>query len=105
MRQHWYLLIFALLLSARLGFAQGERKPEIFVGYSNLQAEGLPDRNNPNNFFSNSFFSNRATLHGGTVAGTVFPFGSYAITGDFSFNRQSRSADFSGGKNSEKTNI
>src|SRR5262245_686579 len=94
-----------LLLSSVSLFAQGERKPEVFVGYSNLQAEGLPNRNNSTSFFSNNFLNQRGTMHGANVAGTLFPIENIAVTGDLSFNRQSRSADFSGGKSSERTDI
>ncbi len=104
-RKGSYALLPTIMLCAASLFAQSERKPEIFVGYSNLQAEGLPNRNNPNNFFSTSFLNRRGTMHGGNVEGTLFPFQNFGITGDLSFNRQSRSADFNGGENSEKTDI
>ena len=55
-----------LLVFTTAGAAQ---RPEIFVGYTNLQAEGLPNRNNPNWVFDTEFFRDRTTLHG--VNGSV----------------------------------
>jgi len=96
-----------ILVSALSSFAQNDRRPEFFVGYSNLQAEGMPDRNDPNNFFSNSFLNRRTTLHGLDGEVTLYPIASSIIglTGNISFNRKHRSADVSGGSNSENTNV
>jgi opacity protein-like surface antigen len=101
----FFLLPTLLLLSSVQGFAQFERKPEIFVGYSNLQAEGLPDRDNSNTFFSTDFLSRRGSMHGVNIEGTVFPSETIGATGDLSFTRQGRSVDVNGSSNSEKTDI
>ena len=57
-------LIPLLLLPAASLFAQSEGKPEVFVGYSNLQGQGLQDQN--------GLFNNRATLHGFDTEVTPF---------------------------------
>jgi opacity protein-like surface antigen len=99
------LTFTVLMLSATGLFAQSERKPEFALGYSNLQAQGLPDRNNLTGIFGTDFFNNRTTLHGFDAEGTIFPFERFGITGDFSFNRDSRSSDFLAGTNSLTTDI
>jgi opacity protein-like surface antigen len=98
-----YLLLALVFLSTPV-FGQRERKPEIFVGYSNLQAEGLQDRDDSGSFFGSNFFTRRG-LHGANAEVTVFPFAIFGLTGDFSFNRKERSFDFTGRSNSEKTTI
>ncbi len=103
--QRWCLLIAIFMLSTMSVFAQGVRKPEIFVGYSNLQGEGVADRNDPNSFFSPNFTSGRGTLHGGNAEVTFFPIETIGLTADLSFNRRHRSIDASAGSDSENTNI
>ncbi len=82
--------VVCMLITAPLAAAQG---PEFFIGYSNLQAEGLPERNDPSWVFNTDFFRARTTLHGvnaelsGYVKGVGF-------TGDFSFNRKGRTDAF-----------
>ena len=76
-------LIPLLLLPAASLFAQSERKPEVFFGYSNLQGQGLQDQN--------GLFNNRATLHGFDTEVTPFLGDRFGITGDFSFNENGRS--------------
>ena len=56
----------AVLMSAQLANAQA-KVPEWFIGYSNLQAQGLPDRNTPGWIFDTAFFQDRSTLHGANV--------------------------------------
>jgi opacity protein-like surface antigen len=99
------LLIAIFMLSTLSVFAQGVRKPEIFVGYSNLQGEGVADRTDPSDFFSPSFSSGRGTLHGGNAEVTFFPFEMFGLTADASFNRKHRSIEASEGSDSENTNI
>ena len=69
---------------------------KIFVGYSNLQAEGLQNNNTPPNLFNSDFFRDRTTLHGvdGSITGAYKGVG---LTGDVSFNRHSLDQDISGG--------
>jgi opacity protein-like surface antigen len=90
-------LIVLFLLSTASLFAQSERKPELFFGYSNLQAQGLAD--------SNGFFNNRATLHGFDTAVTPFFGDRFGITGDFSFNENGQTSNFSNGSDSVKTDV
>ena len=86
-------------------FAQSERKPEIFFGYSNLQAQGLPDRNNSTGIFGSDFFNNRTTLHGFNTEVSGFLADTFGITGSFSFNENSRSNSTLSRTDSVKTDI
>jgi len=98
-KQRACALVGMLLLSTICLFAQDEREYEVFVGYSNLQAEGLRDTNNSPD--------RRATMHGFNADGTlvsVLDLG-IGITGDVSFNRQSRSVDVVNGTDSEHTDV
>jgi opacity protein-like surface antigen len=77
---------------------------EFFVGYTNLQSEGLPNRNTPGWVFDNSFFRNRSTQHGANVALSGFATNWFSLTGDVSFARQSESAgNGAGGTNETRT--
>jgi opacity protein-like surface antigen len=99
-------MLVVLMVSVVSVFAQGEdRKPEVFIGYSNLQAEGLSDTNDPNGFLSNDFFNRRTTLHGINGEVTLFPFQTFGITGDVSFNRKGRSVSVTNGSNSQDTDV
>jgi opacity protein-like surface antigen len=101
-----YSALFMLLLSSISAFAQNERRPQVFVGYSILQAEGMPDRDD-SNFFSNSFTTHRGTLHGINGEVMVYPLESslLGLTGNISFNREGRSADVSSVSNEETTDV
>jgi opacity protein-like surface antigen len=99
------LVLILLLASAPALFAQSDRKTEISVTYSNLQAQGLPDKNNSNGIFGTDFFNNRTTLHGFDAEVTTFPTGTFGLTGDFSFNENRRSDDFFLRRNSLRTDI
>jgi opacity protein-like surface antigen len=96
-----YMLLAILLFCSVSVFAQGEHNPEIFLGYSNLQAEGFRDTNNPNSVLTNDFFRDRTTLHGINGEATVFPFDMFSLTGDLSFNRKKRKTDVTNGSDSE----
>jgi opacity protein-like surface antigen len=85
-------------------FVSAQQSPEVFVGYSNLQGEGLPARNDPNWPFNTSFFSSRTTLHGVNAAITGY-MENFGITGDFSFNRKGRTEDFTGGRDNQHTDV
>ena len=62
--KRYVLLTGVLMLCSISLFAQSERrKPEIFLGYSNLQAQGLPDKNNVTGIFESDFLNSRTTLH------------------------------------------
>src|SRR5215475_5416482 len=72
---------------------------KVFVGYSNIQAEGLANRNtNLPDVLNTSFFQDRSTLHGGNVevTGAVKGIG---LTADASFNRNHQGTDVTGGHN------
>ncbi|HVG35289.1 MAG TPA: outer membrane beta-barrel protein [Pyrinomonadaceae bacterium] len=93
MRKLFVLVIF-MFICASLGLAQ-DRRPEIFVGYSNLQAEGIPSQElNQTNSFDDEVFGERAGLHGvnAEITGYVTP--RFGLTGDFSYHQRTRS--FSG---------
>jgi opacity protein-like surface antigen len=85
-----FLLLTCMFVIAPLSFAQSDKRAEVFIGYSNLQAEGLPNPNGPSAFLTN-FFERRTTLHGVDAEVTGFPSKRFGITGDFSFNRKDRS--------------
>src|SRR5262245_57402235 len=88
-------LLFAvvcLMVTGSAAYAQRSPRSEFFVGYSNLQAEGVPDRDNPSNVFSDDFFARRKGLHGVTVSGAGFFNSVFGIKGEFSVNRSDDSA-------------
>jgi len=97
-----FATVVCVLLSATVASAQ---MPEIFVGYTNLQAEGLPNRNNPNSPFDTEFFRDRATLHGVNGSVTAYNEVGIGITGDFSWARRSRGQDFVGGRADQDTDV
>src|SRR5262245_28853009 len=84
-------LLPVFIFSAVSLFGQSERKPEIFLGYSNLQAQGLPDRNNLTGIFGSDFLNNRTTVHGFDSEVTGFLHNNFGLTGNFSFNENNRS--------------
>jgi opacity protein-like surface antigen len=91
-----------ILVAATTAAAQ---RPEIFVGYTNLQAEGLPNRNDPNWIFNTDFFRSRATLHGVNASVTAYNEVGIGITGDFSWARRSSGQDFAGGRADQDTDV
>ena len=104
MYQRFVLLFTLLALSAASLFSQSDVKPRYFIGYSNLQAEGLPNKNDPDNIISPDFLDRRTTLHGVNAEATL-PIQNFGITGDFSFNRNKASSDFSNASQSIKTDV
>jgi opacity protein-like surface antigen len=102
MRKLFSIVMF-LLLCASSSLAQTTRTgsipttdrlgPEVFVGYSNLQAEGLPPntQNGQNNSFSNNLFGSRTGLHGFDAELTYWVTPRFGLTADFSFNQRTRS--------------
>lgn len=86
MKKLW-LIAICLVSMASAAMAQSDRRVEVFLGYSNLQAEGLPDRDDPGNAFDEDFFDRRKGLHGvhGSLTGFVSSW--FGIKGDFSFHR------------------
>ena len=104
MRRQFVLLSGLMLLSVSSLFAQAEYKPKYYIGYSNLQAEGLPNKNDPDNVLSPDFIDRRSTMHGINAEAT-FPIRAFGITGDFSFNRNKQSATFSSVTQDIKTDV
>jgi opacity protein-like surface antigen len=96
-----FATVACILIAAPLVSAQS---PEFFIGYSNLQGEGLPDRNEPGWVFNTDFFRQRTTLHGVNAAITGYIRG-FGFTGDFSFNRKGRTDDFTGGEDRRHTDV
>jgi opacity protein-like surface antigen len=88
------LAIFCLCVLSSIGFAQGSKKADFFIGYSHLRAEGIPNRDNPGSIFDEDFFDRRAGLHGVNISGTGYFAGPLGITGDFSFHRDKSTDDF-----------
>jgi opacity protein-like surface antigen len=97
-----FVAAVCILISATTAAAQ---MPEIFVGYTNLQAEGLPNRNNPNSPFDTEFFRDRTTLHGVNASVTAYNEVGIGITGDFSWARSSKGQDFAGGRAEQDTDV
>src|SRR6476660_2051577 len=104
MFQRFALLFTLIAISATSLFSQSDVKPRYFIGYSNLQAEGLPNKNDPDNIISPDFLDRRTTLHGVNAEATL-PIQNFGITGDFSFNRNKESSNFSNASQSIKTDV
>jgi opacity protein-like surface antigen len=100
-----FLLALSILVIGPAVYAQNDRRAEIFIGYSNLQAEGIVDADDPSEVFDADFFDRRLGLHGinASVAGFFNPF--FGIKGDFSFNRNKDSASIIGGSNSRENRV
>jgi opacity protein-like surface antigen len=98
------LLLTACMLFSVSLFAQEGHKPEFFLGYTNLQAQGLPDQNSVTGFGSN-FFNNRTTLHGFGTEGTGYLSDAFGLTGSFSFNENNLSDVTVSESDSLKTDI
>lgn len=79
------LCVFLFLASASAVFAQGKRA-EVFVGYSNLQADRSYDDLGNLNSFADSF--KRNGLHGVEGSVTGFPVSWLGLTGDVSYHRK-----------------
>jgi len=104
MSQRLVLFFVLIALSATSLFSQSDVKPKYYIGYSNLQAEGFPNKNDPNNLISPDFLNRRTTLHGVNGEATL-PIKNFGITGDFSFNRNNQSSDFANATQSIKTDV
>ena len=93
MRKSLIAVVACILATATMSAAQS---PEIFVGYTNLQGEGLPNRNDPAWIFDTDFFRARTTLHGVNASITGYNEVGIGLTGDFSWARRAESEDFTG---------
>jgi hypothetical protein len=83
------LLLALCVVPASCLYAQSERKPEVFVGYSNLQADTFTGIHTSNLY-------NRTALHGFDTEVTVFPRDKFGLSGNFSFNENRASNGFLG---------
>ncbi len=90
----FFLCLILILASATAIFAQ-EKRAEVFVGYSNLQAgKSFDDLGNFNNF-RETFKRNGLNGVEGSVTG--YPVAWLGFTGDFSYHRKSDNTTFTGG--------
>lgn len=90
--------VLLLLTLSVASFAQGKRA-EVFLGYSNLQADRSFDSfgtGNINNF-RDTF--KRNSIHGGEASITGFPVAWLGLTGDFSYHQKSSSSTTAAGVN------
>lgn len=100
-----FLIFGCLLMVVPAAFAQSERRVDFFAGYSNLQAEGVANPDNPSQPFDDDFFGRRRGAHGANVAMTGYLSSVFGIKGDFSFHRNEEGEDFIGGRNSVKNHV
>lgn len=100
-----FLLALSILVIGPAVYAQSDRRAEIFIGYSNLQGEGIVDAGDPGEIFDDDFFDRRLGLHGlnASIAGFFTP--AFGIKGDFSFHRNKDSASIIGGSNSRESRV
>lgn len=99
------LIVGSLLLLTPAAFAQSDRKWDFFIGYSNLQAEGVPDPNDPSQFFDDDFFDRRRGAHGINAAVTGYLGSVFGIKGDFSFHQTKDQTDFTNGSDTVKNQV
>lgn len=89
--------LVALCLFASSATAQtSDKKFDFFVGYSNLQAEGVADDDQSTT--QDDFFDRRESIHGVNAAATAWFQSGFGLKGDFSFHRKSDSEDVTGGR-------
>ena len=95
MRKLLFLALFVLAF-APVSFAQttDTSGPEVFVGYSNLQAEGIGGVDTQDDSFDDEVFGERVGLHGINTSITGFLTPRVGLTGDFSFNQKSDPLNF-----------
>jgi hypothetical protein len=92
------VVLVCILVTAPFANAQ---KFEAFVGYTNLQSEGLPETNAPSfEPFDIGFFRQRTTLHGVNASFSAYPAPDlqFALTGDVSWSRRGHDDDIVGGR-------
>lgn len=96
-----FSLALLLSLSATLSLAQTTNTSSIpvtdklgpitYIGYSNLQTEGLPPAvAGTTSSFSNDLFGDRTGMHGMDSESTYYLTKHFGITADFSFNQRTR---------------
>lgn len=94
-----FFLVLLMAVCAPVSFAQSTDTPgpEVFVGYSNLQAEGIPGEEGDNESFDDEVFGERTGVNGFNTAVTGYVSPRFGITGDFSFHKKNQNFEFNGG--------
>ncbi len=87
-----FLLILLSVSSIAIG---QDKRAEVFLGYSNLQADRSFDSLGNLSNFQDSF--KRNGIHGGEAAVTGFLAPWFGLTGDFSYHQKSDNTSFAGG--------
>lgn len=107
MRKAFFLFLLVVVCApAALAQTTAQTGPEVFVGYSNLQAEGVPSQEfNQNNSFDDRVFGERTGLHGVNAEITQYITPRFGLTGDFSLNQRSRDVTFTGGTGNIDTRV
>jgi opacity protein-like surface antigen len=100
-----FLLALSILVIGPVVYAQSNRRADIFIGYSNLQGEGVVDADDPSAVFDGDFFDRRLGLHGLNASVAVFLNPALGIKGDFSFHRNEDSASIIGGSNTIENRV
>lgn len=95
-----YILSATLILMVSTAIFAQDKRAEVFVGYSNLQAgKSFDDLGNLNNF-SKTF--KRNGMNGVEASVTGFPTAWFGITGDFSYHRKSNNTSLTAGTSDYK---
>jgi opacity protein-like surface antigen len=99
------LVVLCLIVTASAAYAQSGKRAEFYIGYSNIQAEGVPDRDDPTDVFDDDFFDRRRGLHGVNLQAAGFFNSVFGLKGDFSVNRGEDTAAIVGGTSSADTRV
>lgn len=100
--KRYFLGLAFLIASTAITWAQGSRA-EVFIGYSNLQADRSFDDLGNLNTFRDSFKRNGMNGVEGSVTG--FPVSWLGVTGDFSYHRKEASTTVTGGASQYKREV
>ncbi len=103
--QKLLLVAACLTVMAPAVFAQSDKRVEFFVGYSHLQAEGIPDPDEPGDVFDDDFFDRRRGLHGFNASIGGYFNSVLGLKGDFSFHRNEDSSPFTGGRDTVENRV
>jgi Outer membrane protein beta-barrel domain len=94
------LIAISIFVIAPSIYAQTDKPVEFFLGYSNVQGEGIVDRDDPSEVFDDDFFDRRLGLHGINASIAGYFNSALGFKGDFSFHRNEDNASIIGGRNS-----
>ena len=100
-----YLLLACFLMLAPVALAQSDGGVNVFLGYSNLQAEGAINPTNPSQPFTGDFFDRRRGAHGANAAVAGYFNSVVGLKGDFSFHRNEDGIDLANGRDSVETQV